>query len=68
MDWIPLRSSAIRRVAYDANTRQMYIDFENSDPHYSFCGVPESVYRGLISASSAGRYYNDHIKDRYDSF
>jgi hypothetical protein len=46
----------------------MHIDFENSDPHYSFCGVPEGIFQGLISAASAGRYYNDHIKDRYDCF
>ncbi|MES9937210.1 MAG: KTSC domain-containing protein [Sedimenticola sp.] len=66
MEWISLNSSAIRRVAYDPATRRMYIDFENSDPHYSFCGVPESVFQGLIRAHSAGSYYHHHIKDRFD--
>jgi hypothetical protein len=32
---------------------------------YDFCGVPETVYQGLMSASSKGTYYNDHIRDRY---
>lgn len=68
MNWISLSSTAIRRAAYDPDTRRMYIDFENSDPHYSFCGVPESIFQGLISASSAGHYYNNYIKDRYDCF
>ena len=54
MDWISLRSSAIRRVAYDPATQRMHIDFENSDPHHAFCGVPESVFQALISSASAG--------------
>jgi len=65
-DWVTIHSSAIRRVGYDAGLRRLYIDFEDSNPTYTFCGVPESVYHGLISASSAGSYYHAHIKDRYD--
>jgi hypothetical protein len=68
MEWIHVRSSAIRRVAYDVGTNRMYIDLENSDPYYEYCGVPESIFQGLVSASSVGRYYNEYIKDRYDCF
>jgi hypothetical protein len=68
MEWIHVRSSAIRKVAYDASTNRMYIDFENSDPNYEFCGVPESVFRGMVSAPSVGHYYNDYVKDRFDCF
>jgi hypothetical protein len=40
IDWVNVRSSAIRKIGYDTTTRIMYIDFEDSDPYYTFCGVP----------------------------
>jgi hypothetical protein len=61
---IPVQSSAVEAVGYDPPTRRLRIRF-TSGREYDFCGVPESVYRGLISAPSKGAYYNDHIKDRY---
>ncbi|MGP9629204.1 KTSC domain-containing protein [Halomonas sp. AOP42-C1-46] len=47
-------STAIRKVGYDAPTMQMYIDFEESAPIYTFCRVPERIFRELVSAPSAG--------------
>ncbi|SON98220.1 KTSC domain-containing protein [Xanthomonas citri] len=32
---------------------------------YDFCGVPLHVSQGPRDAGSQGRYYNDHIRDRY---
>ncbi len=65
-EWVSVRSSAIRKIGYDSATMRMYIDFEDSDPYYSYCRVPEGVFRSFISASSVGRYYHDNIKDQYD--
>ncbi len=66
IDWVHVRSSAIRKIGYEASTRRMYIDFEDSDPYYTYCGVPEGVYQSFVSARSVGSYYHQHIKDRYD--
>ena len=66
IDWVNVRSSAIRKIGYDASTSRMYIDFEDSDPYYTFCRVPESVFREFINARSVGRHYHQYIKDRYD--
>lgn len=66
IDWVNVRSSAIRKIGYDASTRQMYIDFEDSDPYYTFCRVPEPVFREFINARSVGLHYHQYIKDRYD--
>lgn len=66
VEWVNVRSSAIRKIGYDSVTMRMYIDFENSDPYYAHCSVPESVFRSFVSASSVGRYYHDFIKDQYD--
>lgn len=65
-EWINVRSTAIRRIGYDASTMRMYIDFEDSDPIYTFCRVPERVFRDFVRARSIGQYYHQHIKDRYD--
>lgn len=65
MEMIPVRSTAISAVGYDKITQQMRITFKQGDT-YNFCRVPESVFLGLMSASSKGRYYDAIIKDRYD--
>lgn len=57
-------SSAIKRAEYDAATGQLTIWFPEGKP-YDFCNVPQRVWEGLCSASSKGRYYDLHIKDRY---
>lgn len=61
---ISLNSSALRGADYDPATRQMRIWFHGHGP-YTFYRVPESVFTGLISASSHGRYYHAHIQGRY---
>jgi hypothetical protein len=57
-------SSAMQAVGYDPASRRMRIRFAEGND-YDFCGVPESIYQGLMSAFSKGTYYNDYIKDRY---
>lgn len=64
-DWISVNLRAIRRIGYDAISSRMFIDFEDSHPIYTFCGVPEAMYHDFINSSSIGRYYHQHIKDRY---
>ena len=64
MEMIRVRSSANHAVGYDQSTRRMRIAFEQGDS-YDFCGVPLHVYDGLMSASSKGTYYNDHIRGWY---
>jgi hypothetical protein len=62
MNLISVNSSAIRAVGYDGHT--LVVVFHNSG-RYDHPGVPESVYRGLMSASSMGAYYNRNIRGRY---
>lgn len=65
MDMIAvISSSAVAAVGYDAATRKMKIRFVAGHT-YDFCDVPRSVFEGLLEAASKGRYYNEHIKDRY---
>ena len=61
---IRVASSAIAAIGYDAATRRMKIQFLAGHT-YDFCGVPASIFEGLLRAGSKGAYYNDHIRDRY---
>ncbi len=59
-----LSSSAIRAVDYNAFNGDLTIYFRSSGG-YTFHGVPWDVYDGLVSSSSPGTYYNNHIRGRY---
>ncbi|MCY0389863.1 KTSC domain-containing protein [Robbsia sp. Bb-Pol-6] len=59
-----VRSSAVSAVGYDALSMRMRIRFVEGRS-YDFCGVPPSIYQGLLNSFSKGSYYNQHIRDRY---
>ncbi len=59
-----VNSSAISAVGYDPQSGIMSITFKQGKT-YDFCGVPQHIYDGLISAGSVGSYYNSNIRDRY---
>ncbi|MCB1088516.1 MAG: KTSC domain-containing protein [Verrucomicrobiae bacterium] len=61
---IALNSSCIAWVEYIQLTRTLHIGFQNGRS-YTLHGVPEYHYRGLLSASSAGRYFNQHLRGKY---
>ena len=62
MKMIPVVSSDIASIGYEKGT--LYIIF-NSGGLYSYDNVPESIYAGLMSASSHGKYFHMYIKNSY---
>lgn len=62
MNMIPVSSSNISSIGYENGT--LYVAF-NRGGLYSYSGVPESVYRELMSASSHGSYLASHVKGVY---
>lgn len=62
MQMIPVSSSNLSAVGYEHQT--LYVSF-NSGGTYAYSGVPESVYRGLMSAGSHGSYFASHVKNVY---
>lgn len=58
------RSSFIRRVCYDAGKRFMAIKLQET--WYPYCEVDASTVQGLLSAESAGRFYNANIRSKRD--
>ncbi len=58
----PVSSSNIAAIGYENGI--LHIRF-HSGGLYEYSDVPESVYRGLMSASSHGQYFHAHIKSNY---
>lgn len=58
---IPVSSSNLDAVGYDEKSKTLYITFHKSGT-YAYDNVPESVYKGLMAASSKGQYHKAYIK------
>lgn len=62
MRMTPVNSSNICSIGYENNT--LYVRF-NSGSTYAYFNVPETIYRGLMSASSHGSYLARNVKGIY---
>jgi hypothetical protein len=56
-------SSVLRSVGYDQQGT-LEVEFHNGRVYHYFV-VPNTIYQELMSAPSLGRYFNDHIRNRY---
>jgi lysyl-tRNA synthetase class 2 len=57
-------SSFIKAFDYNATTQTLRIEFDDGSI-YDYQEVPDSVAQGLKSDTSAGQYFNTHIKEKY---
>lgn len=64
MDWEPVVSSSIARLAYCASTQVLGVEFIRSG-RYEYLGVSLDAHAALLSAGSKGRHINQFIKGRY---
>lgn len=60
MNMTPVTSSNLVSVGYDRGTSTLRIRFHSGT--YDYYGVPESIYNGLMNASSKGTYHHQYIK------
>ena len=54
-------SSNLASVGYDPETKTLEIEFLNGGL-YQYFNVPESIYNGLMAASSHGSYFDQYVK------
>lgn len=66
MERTHVSSSNIRSIGYDPKSQILEVEFLNGGI-YQYHDVPESVYERLMSASSKGRFFTDHIRGKYRS-
>lgn len=64
MKRIPVQSSDLRSVGYDAASATLEIEF-HSGGMYQYSGVSQDVYDELMRAKSKGSYFHSHIRDHY---
>ena len=57
-------STALHSAAYDEETQELTVRLRTGRT-YIYRGVPDVEYDALVSADSAGGYYNRRIRDDY---
>lgn len=61
MERTPVSSSNLESIGYDERTNTLEVAFLNGTI-YQYSGVPASIYKGLMLASSHGSYLDRHVK------
>lgn len=64
MKHTPVSSSFILSVGYDGGRQVLELAFSGGST-YSYAGVPQHIYEGLLEAESAGAFYSAKIKGVY---
>ena len=64
MKMIPVNSSNIKAIGYNAENGTLKIQFNNGRV-YEYYGVPKSEFNNLLNASSKGQYANQNIYKAY---
>ena len=59
-----IESSMIRSVGYDEASKTLEVEF-TSGGIYEYYNVSPQAYKGLLAASSHGRYFLANIRDVY---
>ncbi|WP_352641237.1 KTSC domain-containing protein [Mesorhizobium sp. M0520] len=58
-------STSIRKSEYDPDSRILSVWFVASGKRYEFEDVPPETYAAFKAAFAKGRYFNDHIRNRF---
>ncbi len=64
VEMIPVSSSNVAAVGYDAGNKIVHVQFLNGS-EYIYKGVPQHEYDGLLNASSVGSYLHRNYKNVY---
>lgn len=63
MNLVPVTSSNLRAVGYDASTHSLIISF-HSGGTYQYENITDQMHRNLMSASSKGTFFRKYIRDK----
>src|SRR5437763_1848972 len=61
---VQVESQAIDEITYDAAASIMFVRFAHGG-WYTYFDVPGAVYEAFVAAESHGRFFHEHIRDRY---
>jgi hypothetical protein len=64
MPRVDLQSTSLNAATYQDQSAFLDLEFQ-SGAIYRYLGVPVQVYQELLQAESKGRYFNQHIRNRF---
>jgi hypothetical protein len=64
MPQIDLQSTTLNAATYQDQSASLDLEFR-SGATYRYIGVPVQTYLELLWAESKGRYFNQHIRNRF---
>ena len=64
VEWVSVDSGLFSATLYREDARQLYLRFRDGRV-YRYVDCPGSVYKGFLKAESKGRYFGEHIRNRF---
>jgi KTSC domain-containing protein len=61
---VDLQSTSLHAAIYHDQSAFLELEFR-SGAIYRYLGVPAQTYQELLTAESKGRYFNQHIRNRF---
>ncbi|TIQ37141.1 MAG: KTSC domain-containing protein [Mesorhizobium sp.] len=58
-------STSISKTDYDPKRRTLSVWFVATGKRYEFEGVPPETFRAFRAAFAKGRFFNQHIRNRF---
>lgn len=65
MNHVPVVSSNLKSVAYDAESRKMQVAFTNGKT-WEYVDVSPGHHEALVAAHSVGKHYSQFIKGKFE--
>jgi hypothetical protein len=66
MKHLPVSSSHLKSVGYDAPSRVLEVAFHDNQ-RYRYLGVAAPLYQALLSAKSKGKFFAANIESKHKS-
>ena len=64
MERTRVSSSNIRSIGYDVQDETLEVEFGNGGI-YQYFGVSQQLYERFMAASSKGKFFSAHIRDKF---
>ncbi len=61
MERLPVESSNVKAVGYDAETKVLEVEFKSGGT-YQYAGVQPEMYADLLEADSVGRFVSQVVR------
>jgi hypothetical protein len=66
MEMIPVESSQIKEVGYDAETQKLQVRFNHGNALYEYSGVDQGTFDAMMAPGiSVGSFHSHNIKGAY---